>query len=183
MSDLLHQNPAYRKLRSSLIPLVGSSSYWLAEDHLLVVDVLGVLERYRKFQLEDIENIVIRPNRLRLILGLILGLLLVPFVAMAIGFWIAGLNSTDGGGEPWIFAAIFATTIAAILLPILAFVLIGGTMCEVRMTTAVQEIRLPGLYRLPKARALVQELQSAAQKLTSSNANATPPAPAASPVP
>ena len=175
MSDLLHQNPAYRKLRSSLIPLVGSSSYWLAEDHLLVVDVLGVLERYRKFQLEDIENI------------LILGLLLVPFVAMAIGFWIAGLNSTDGGGEPWIFAAIFATTIAAILLPILAFVLIGGTMCEVRMTTAVQEIRLPGLYRLPKARALVQELQSAAQKLPSSNANAnanaTTPPPAAPPLP
>ena len=175
MSDLLHQNPAYRKLRSSLIPLVGSSSYWLAEDHLLVVDVMGVLERYRKFQLDDIENIVIRPNRLRLILGLILGILLIPFLGMAIGFWIAGLTATDGEGEGWIVAAVFVSTIAAILIPILAFVLIGGTMCEVRMTTAVQEIRLPGLYRLPKARALVQELQSAAQRL--------PPPPAPSPVP
>ena len=175
MSDLLHQNPAYRKLRSSLIPLVGSSSYWLAEDHLLVVDVLGLLERYRKFRLEDIEHIVIRPNRLRLILGLILGALLIPFLAMAIGFWIAGLTATDGEGEPWMVAAVLVSVVVGILTPLLAFVLIGGRMCEVRLTTAVQEIRLPGIYRLPKARALVQELQSATQKLTSSNANAPVP--------
>ena len=66
MSDLLQHNPAYRRLRSSWIPLIGNTSYWLAEDHLLVVEVLGVLERYRKFRLEDIEHVVIRPNRLRL---------------------------------------------------------------------------------------------------------------------
>jgi hypothetical protein len=175
MPDLLLQDPAYRRLRSSLIPLVGSSSYWLAEDHLLVVDVFGLVERYRKFRLEDIEHIVIRPNRLRLILGLILGSLLIPFLGMAIGFWIAGLTAIDGEGEGWIVAAVFVSVVAAILIPILAFVLIGGTMCEVRMTTAVQEIRLPGLYRLPKARALVQELQATTQRLT--------PTSTASPVP
>lgn len=174
MSALLHQDPSYRKLRSSLIPLVGSTSYWLAQDHLLMVEVFGLLERYRKFRLEDIEHIVIRPNRLRLILGLILGILLLPFLAMAVGFWIAGLTATDGEGEPWIVAAVFVSVVVAVLTPLLAFVLIGGQMCEVRLTTAVQEIRLPGLYRLPKARALLQELQSATQKLTSSNTNATP---------
>ena len=69
MQERLQNDPAYRRLKCSSNYVVGHVSYWLASDHLLLVDVIGFVERYRQFRLADIELIVIRPTRTRMLLG------------------------------------------------------------------------------------------------------------------
>lgn len=155
MQDRLQNDPAYQRLKSSSNYVVGHVSYWLGPDHLLLVDVIGFVERYRQFRLADIELIIIRPTRTRMLLGSIGACVAVPLVALAAGLWLQYLNTSD---TDWAVGAGIASFFAAIASTFLTLVLAGGQICQTRLVTGVQEIRLPGMFRLRHAEALANAL-------------------------
>lgn len=163
MADRLQNHPGYRRLKSSLKAYPSHASYWLAADHLLVVDVVGFVERYRQIRLEDIELVLIRPTALRLILGWILGAVGLPLAALTGWMIYVGLSTAD---TDWYVGAAIAGGVLAIILGALALVMMGGQTCQTRLVTGVQEIRLAGLYRVPRAAAFANELRTAAAALT-----------------
>lgn len=174
MDVRLQNQPAYRRLKSSMKVYPTHVSYWLGADHLLVVDVVGFVERYRQIRLEDIELILIRPTALRLILGSILGAMALPLVALTGWLLYVGISTAD---TDWYVGAAIAGFALAVTLAALAWVTIGGRTCQTRLVTGVQEIRLAGLYRVPRAQAFANELRTAAAALTPT----APTAPTADP--
>lgn len=186
MTDRLPNNPQYRRLKASWRPFLGSCSYWLASDHLLVVEVIGTIERYRQIRLEDIQAVIVRPVRTRLIAGLVLGIPFTILLVLAAGSGIA--LSVAGSSDALLVGTVATASLASLLLPPLLFVVLGGTWCETRLLTGVQELRLAGLFRLPKARAFATEVGLAARSLPSAveasdptGSSSTPIAPAEAP--
>lgn len=159
MTNRLQNNPAYRRLRSSPKVYPTHASYWLAADHLLVVDVIGFVERSRQIRLEDIELIVIRPNSLRLILSSCLAALVVPLMALTGWLLYLGVSTSD---TDWYVGAGILGFFLSMTSVALAIVWFGGQTCQTRLATGVQEIRLSGLYRVRLARAFAEELRAAA---------------------
>ncbi len=176
MQDRLKNDPAYRRLKSSPNYVLGHVSYWLAADHLLLVDVIGFVERYRQFRLADIELIVIRPTRTRMLLGSSGACVAVPIVILAAWLWSQFLSTSDAD---WAVGAGIASVFAALASIALALILARGQICQTRLVTGVQEIRLPGMFRLRDAQALADAL--AAQ--TRSQGPGPEPAPAPQPQP
>ncbi len=171
MADRLQNDPGYRRLKSSLKAYPSHASYWLAADHLLVVDVVGFVERYRQIRLEDIELVLIRPTALRLILGWILGAVALPFAALTGWMLYVGNSTAD---TDWYVGAAIAGFVLATVLGAWALVMVGGQTCQTRLVTGVQEIRLAGLYRVPRATAFANELRTAAAALAPAAATPDP---------
>ncbi|HMO64161.1 MAG TPA: hypothetical protein PKE47_02860, partial [Verrucomicrobiota bacterium] len=109
----LRQNPAYRRLRVGGRGPLGSASYWLAADHLMIVEDNGVTEKSRRLELRDIAALVAAPtDAWRLLngaLGMTLGLLLVPFLFLATA-------PADNAPLP-AFVGIASGIVLALLLP------------------------------------------------------------------
>lgn len=170
MHEKLSQDPRYRRLPSCR-PFIGSASYWLASDHLLIVDVIGLLERYRRIRLDDIEVVLVQPNHhRRLFAGLIAGLLFLMLPVL--GFIVYAARS-NGDSEllPLLF---FLLVIALLPIGLLLWILIPGPFCQTRLRTSVQDIRLPGLFRLKVAREFVVALRNAAPSTPTQNPSPTP---------
>lgn len=178
MEDRLQNNPAYRRLPSSPRYLLGHASFWLAQDHLLVVDVIGALERYRRFRLDDIEAVVIRPLPLRALLASILGFLSLLLVAGLIG--VASVLARGGEAMDWLPFWIVLSVLGLVPAIATVLVLVGGPMCRTRLVTGVQTVTLPGLYRLRRAREFADALTAAAPRPAPAPAPAAPP-PASTP--
>ncbi len=174
MQDRLKNDPAYRRLKSSPNFVLGHVSYWLAADHLLLVDVIGFVERYRQFRLADIELIVIRPTRTRMLLGTIGACITAPLVILAAWLWSQYLSTSDAD---WAVGASIASAFAAVAATALALILARGQICQTRLVTGVQEIRLPGMFRVRDAQALADAL--AAQNQTLAPQPVPPPQPPA----
>jgi hypothetical protein len=162
MQERLQNDPAYRRLKCSSNYVVGHVSYWLASDHLLLVDVIGFVERYRQFRLADIELIVIRPTRTRMLLGSIGACVAIPLVILAAFLWTLYLGTTD---SEYAVGASIASVFAALALMALTLILARGQICQTRLVTGVQEIRLPGMFRLRDAQALADALAAQTQAL------------------
>ncbi len=174
MHEHLSRDPRYQRLPASRRPFIGSASYWLASDHLLIVDVIGILERYRRIRLADLEVVLVQPNHLRRIFaGILAGLLflLIP----AFGFII--YRSLSAGDSDFIPLVILLAVIGLIPLILLLWILIPGPFCQTRLRTSVQDIRLPGLYRLNVARKFVAALRDAAPVVPTASPNPDPVAP------
>lgn len=179
MQDRLKNDPAYRRLKSSPNYVLGHVSYWLASDHLLLVDVIGFVERYRQFRLADIELIVIRPTRTRLILGIIGAGVTAPLLILAAWLWSQYLSTSDAD---WAVGASIASVFAALASFALALTLARGQICQTRLVTGVQEIRLPGMFRVRDAQALAAALAAQTQSLAPQPGPVPqPPAPDAPP--
>ena len=162
MQDRLKNDPAYRRLKSSPNYVLGHVSYWLAADHLLLVDVIGFVERYRQFRLADIELIVIRPTRTRMIFGALGACVAAPLVILAAWLWSQYLSTSYAD---WAVGASIASAFAALASTALALILARGQICQTRLVTGVQEIRLPGMFRVRDAQALADALAAQTQSL------------------
>jgi hypothetical protein len=175
MHQTFSKDPRYRRLPSNRIPVIGSASYWLASDHLLIVDVIGILERYRRIRLDDIEVVLVQPNHLRRIFAGILSAFLLLLLPAAFGFIVyLARSNNDSDFLPLLF---LLSALALVPIALLLWILVPGPFCQTRLRTSVQDIRLPGLFRLKVAREFVAALRIAAPvtpQPASSDAPATP---------
>ncbi len=118
---------------------------WLGRDHLLAVTTRMVVEEYRRFYYRDIKAIIINKlPRWKIIiaaLGILTALFLLPAFVMS-GGWT-------------IFWGILAGVSAIVFIQQLLY----GTNSECYLITAVQNEKLPSLYRLRFAKKAVNRLR------------------------
>lgn len=142
----LAEDPNYTRLPGSSRSFLGTVQYWRGPDHLLLVEVLWLVERYRRFDFQDMVALTIQPTRRFVWMSLVCGALTVFFGGLGILAW------SGGPAEAWWVFAGLALAPALMSLVALAWILARGPSCEVRLTTSVQTLRLPGLRSLRGAR-------------------------------
>src|SRR5882724_2221817 len=59
---MLKKDPNFRRLKIGGAGLAGVSSLWLGPDHLLVVEIAGITEKYRRFYFRDIQAVIVEPR-------------------------------------------------------------------------------------------------------------------------
>lgn len=161
---MLKKDPNYQKLKLGGAGLLSQSSFWLAADHLLVVEVSNYVERYRRFYFRDVQAIVIQESRTRWWWSVGFSTLLVLSLAAL------ALTKFDTSRPDMIAMGIWLT-VALGLGMALAINLWCGPTCVVLVRTAVQTQRLPNIRRRPRAEKLIDRLEPAI------NAAQTPAAP------
>ncbi len=161
METRLSKDPSYQRLNKGRA-IMGNVSYWLAVDHLLLVQVTLAQEQYRRFELRDLELMVVRPNSVRRIAGWVVGILLAIFLGLA-GF--ATFRTVTNPAADEAALAILAAIPAAILGIVWLWILVPGRFCQVRIRTGVQTLFAPGIVRLPKARRFVAAIRAAVEAM------------------
>lgn len=135
----LADDPNYIRLPGGSPALLGPAHYWLAKDHLLLVEVIWLVEKYRRFDLKDLGALTIRPTWVR---AWIWSALAVPMaISLALGIYL------------WLEETETVSRVIAAMLIGLAINLMGigiwiarlGEGCEVRLITSVQSMILPGI--------------------------------------
>jgi len=117
---------------------IGPVQYWLGPDHLLLVEVVWFVEKYRRFDFIDLQALTVRPTWIRVWMWLVLFMALI---------------SLTGGGTALVFLAPPAFRVLAVLLlastaaplGLALWIVALGPGREVRLTTSVQTVVLPGL--------------------------------------
>lgn len=149
MSDTPTAVPAYRRMRGrSLVPFF-SAGCWLADDHLLYVEVAGFVERYRRFHFRDIEAIVVLPNTRANLWALVWSLPLLVGLAILIPAILKGSAAGVVAG---------AIVLAVALLPMIVH-LARGPMCTTVIQTRINRQALRSLGRRRDADRAVEELR------------------------
>lgn len=138
----------YRKLAGSGFSVSLRHSLWQGPDHLLWVESAVVQEQYRRFYFQDIEAVVLERTGRRTVWTTVLGILLLPFAAVAL--------FADG-------VAYFSIFITAILAVLLAIQWLKGPGCKVYLQTAVQRYRLSNLVRMPKALKVMDQIRTSTE--------------------
>jgi hypothetical protein len=157
MPTRLPKDPAYRKIGGGLTA-TGSASYWLAQDHLILVETKFVVEQYRRFELHALECVVVQPTTTRRLAGGVVG---IAFLAVASLAGLTGYRWSIGasGDAPLWFALASIPTV--VLAAAFAWIVIPGQFCRIRIRTGVQTFAAPGLNRLPRARRFIAALRAA----------------------
>jgi len=124
---------------------MGSVTLWVGEDHLMLVELRGFTETYRRFYFKDVQSIVIRPTDRARTWSILLGL-----VALA----LAGIAS--GAGPGW---SIFWGSLAGLSFVALVVNLALGQSSDCTLRTALQAVDLRPLRRLRRARGVVDRLR------------------------
>ncbi len=165
--------PKYTQLKGSgrkssgFVSLVGTTySLMLGDDHLLQVESdRGFSEQYRRFYFRDIQAIILRKNSRflvgNIILGASLGLLLAIAAAFLPSSFANGASSWNRLlNEPAEFIGVMLLGSFAVLIVILWLVhLLRGGTCICHIQTAVQTEELPSLYRIARARRVLEQLR------------------------
>lgn len=146
---------------------MGRSSFWLGPDHLLVVEVAGAVEKYRRFYFRDIQAVIIQKTNKRLWWSIGWSVvLLLSLAALLDTAW--GMESRDVG------AVVFCGVLSFFFGLGLLMTFLSGPTCVVLLRTAVQTQALPNLSRRKKAEVLLTQFSPAI--LTAQTAAATPAA-------
>jgi len=135
--------------RNRFRPFVSKHSVWLGRDHLLNVESKGFHERYRRFFFRDIQLIAIRGTQRRASLNWILSGVLVLFLLLTVAAFRYGQNFLE------VVTVIVDVSLA---IPLLINNILGPA-CDVYFRTAVQEVRVPALGRLRRARKVLERIR------------------------
>ncbi|MBF0570818.1 MAG: hypothetical protein HQL12_02990 [Candidatus Omnitrophica bacterium] len=126
----------YRKFGGRVGNLTSYTSFWLADDHMLVCEDSGFLEKYKRFYFKDIQAVVVKKTNNGIITTL------VVFVLAMICLWFLG-HATKGWN-------IFWDILTGFLFLILVINIFKGQTCNTYIQTAVQKDKLNGLNRVKK---------------------------------
>ncbi len=165
--------PEYTQLKGSgrkssgFVSLVGTTySLLLGDDHLLQVESdRGFSEQYRRFYFRDIQAIILRKNSRFLVGNILLGASLGLLLAIAAAFLPSSFANGDSSwnrllNEPAEFIGVMLLVGFAILIAVLWLVhLLRGGTCICHIQTAVQTEELPSLYRVVRARRVLEQLR------------------------
>ena len=149
----------YKKLPARSFGWAGPARLWLGPDHLLQVTTTSLREKYRRFHLRDIEALLIRRTKLRLVLNLVSG----GFAGLggAIGgafWWFSSLASDETGTVVLrVFGAMFGLFTLGCLIFLLINTLLGATCaCFIQTPAGLDRLATPGRSR--QARKLIERL-------------------------
>lgn len=168
---MLKNDPDFTRLRKlGGRTSMGSASYWLGRDHLMVVEVSNYNERYRRFYFRDIQAVIVQRNSLRMWGNIILGvLMLLPLVISAsLAFSIARWQE----GE--IAAMIIVGVIWLMLGWGMLVNILRGPTCSTHLRTAVQTQKLMGITRQRRAELLLETIEPSIQQAQLSGAGTAP---------
>ena len=165
---MLKNDPNYRRLKFNGNGLSGSSSLWLAQDHLLIVEVAGYVEKYRRYYFRDIQAVIVQNTSVRL--GWTIGL------TVCLALSLLGLVSVkwDSPSPDPVVLGVCVVFMLCFGVPLMINLLLGPT-CTVLVRTAVQTQKIPNISRRNKAGKLVAELApavTAAQQASPATATA-----------
>jgi hypothetical protein len=170
------EHAQYSKLPARAIGWAGPARLWLGPDHLLQVTSTTINERYRRFYLRDIEALLIRRTKVRLILNIILGS--GAGVSGALGgmlWWLAATVEFDPAAVALrVFGTIGAATGGVFLLLLFVNTLLGAT-CACFIQTPGGLDRLAAPARIRSARKLLQRLSPIIEAAQSGSADPTAP--------
>ena len=148
-AGLLRHDPRYRRLKVGGRGWLGRASYWLGDDHLLVVMVDQFSENYRRFYHRETRMVIVRRTRAW---ELELGLGALILLATGLPAALLSLNpETMAAGV--VFGVLAGGTLIGMLIHG-----IGGPTCAVEIRTGVQGRELPAIRRIKAADRLVKEL-------------------------
>jgi len=128
----------YRRLPGRGVGLFRTTTLWAAEDHLLLVDVRGFSEFYRRFYFGDVQAVALCPTPVGRVRAVALALLGVSLAALG---WTCG--------PAW---KTFWWTLAAMVVVLLLVDLGLGPSCICTLQTAAQTVDVLSLRRLRRAR-------------------------------
>jgi hypothetical protein len=138
----------YTRLGPRTPHLLGHDSLWLSEDHLLAVHNRRFVEEYQRFELREIQAIVIRKQ----------GRFVIPvyWAATCVAILIAALVGTVRGSaavadDLWVIFALLGIYWLATSL---------FSSCSCQLQTAVGAYSLPGLYRMRAAQGVLRTLEA-----------------------
>jgi hypothetical protein len=148
---MLRRDPKFRALKVGGHGLLGSASYWLGPDHLLIVSTSSYTESYRRFFFNDIQAIVCQHTVRAKAWSVALAACVVVSLGLSLALYLQG-----GDALIWMFFCLLAFLVAGILLLINA---LRGPSCVAHISTAVQTTPLPYVSRWRRAQRLVNELK------------------------
>jgi hypothetical protein len=125
--------------------IIGYYTLWLGADHILSVYSRFGIQDYRRFYFTDIQSMIVHKTVSGKIQNLILGLILLIFALVT-------FRLDDG---PQIFGGIMA----GCFLIFLSINWLRGPTCVAHIRTAVQNEKLPSLYRLKNAQKVMDRLR------------------------
>ena len=163
----LAQDPQYSRLPSGGWTQNGPVQYWLGRDHFLLVEVVWFVEKYRRFDLKDVEALIIRPTAWRAWGSGALLVLTLLLLTLCAGFFWANRKDFEAFPELLLGGGILVVTL--VLLSSLVTFFFRGPTSQVRLTTSVQSINLPGLSRQKAARQFRDQVLSAARAMATSH--------------
>jgi hypothetical protein len=159
--------PAYRKIPGGGLSWTGRGRLWLAEDHLLEVTSILVLESYRRFFFHEARAFVVQRTKARFVWSWILGGLGVVFgVIGGIAWWFGAANASEDWHVALYFPAIFFGGGAVIFLVLWVWNLALGPSCRCHLLTSAGWHALSAPTRLGpagRAQALIISIIQTAQ--------------------
>jgi hypothetical protein len=164
---MLSHDTQYTRLKVRGRTLLGSASYWLAADHLLIVELSSVVERYRRIALKDISVMTIRGTRL-FQLYLVLGIVLLLLLAML----FVVIPSTQ---DPFNYGVVILGSLMGFIIVALLIHLVRGPTAYCELQTRVQTVRLPGITRRRSSEQLLALLAPVIRSLDGTSAHPSQP--------
>ena len=134
----------YRRLPGRKWTPLGSVTLWIGGDHVLLVELRGFTETYRRFYFRDVQAIALRRIE-RTDRRALLGFLALMFLLAAVT-----------PGAPW---KVFWGSLSGLLFLALAVDLARGPGCACTLRTALQTVELRSLRRLRTARRVIERLE------------------------
>ena len=136
----------YRKLPGRGSGVIGSTALWEGDTHLIVKSWPSG-ESYRRFFFTDIQAIILRRTKQRMVINIVLGVLLLliggPLLAAMI----------ENSGEPgWSAASGIVAGVFGVFILVNSLL---GPSCTMHIQTAIQCERLPTVRRVRRARQLL----------------------------
>ena len=137
----------YRKLPGRGSGVIGSTALWEGDTHLLIVKSWPSGESYRRFFFADIQAIILRRTKQRMVINIVLGILL-----LLIGVPLAAAMAGDPGESGWTVAG---GIVAGVFLVFILINSLLGPACTLTIQTAIQYEPLPTVRRVRRARQLL----------------------------
>jgi hypothetical protein len=165
--------------------LLGCSSLWIGDGHLLYIKGTGFLipftEEYLRFELKKIQGISIVRTRTGLAISLVVAALVVltgGLAASATGTAAAAVG--DSRFVYWFLAIVFGLSTVAALAVLVVNLALGPT-CLCLLQSPVRSERLRPLRRLRVARRVITELAAIIERSQQLGREAPPPMPTLEP--
>ncbi len=141
----------YRKLVPTRLTLIGSSKLMEGYDHLLHIEVRGFQEIHKRFYFSEIRAITVQPTRT--------GTVLHFFFAGLVLLLGSGLAASLAFGSPMLARLVQVIIgVLVVLAGIWVIHLLRGRTCSCHVITAVQNEKIPALWRFPTTRATLERL-------------------------
>ncbi|MHA3773053.1 hypothetical protein ACXR0O_16085 [Verrucomicrobiota bacterium sgz303538] len=167
----------YRKLPGRGAGWFGVTRIWLGDDHLLSVNSTLGVESYQRFYFREIEALIIRRTKVRLIWNCIFGA--VIGAGIAFGAMQALAFSSAAGADQTLQSVIFGFLGTPTILALVFLIIntLRGQSCSVWIQTAGGTARLGTPVRIRPARRFVERIAPLIEQAQAPTVSPSPTAP------